>query len=541
MGYNKLEAENEKTIAALKSIIEERDKERASEAKREKEYTIIDKDIRDFCKSILSKRDMNSGKDPADILKDSLIYDSMPTKKLIAETKKAREEYDEGRIDLMRQLHNENSSLKKEKNNLEEHYRINKEALTGSAEEKKQLKKNIARLQDKVGKLVGELKQVEVSPIPLTKKDTERKALLTEESKNLETKKRINDVKLSKQEQEIEELTTNILQNPQKESKEEKARAILKIIGDTGLSIRVDIEEALRAKFKNKVKDVEETFKTSALNAAFTFLVEKGLLGKDSFSTFEGKTTYYVMSNLGNKVFYNIEKREAKEAEMAKVTATHSSKEHGYGILKLAKIMRAYPKRFSEISEYNKGKQGVNLTTHIMRENEEGDMVSKEVHIEPDIAFDEDFEQRYIEYELVSQSKAEYFEKFDKYISRGVKMLIYIFPSEKVRREFLRYVTSYKEEKEEEGILYDVNFYLYTIAEFKEMCEKGETWKPYKFKEDNEDDEKITEYTDRKDEEKEEVSKDVVEAKKSVFRSSRNRTPIKNTSPAIPSEIKGKE
>lgn len=476
MSYSKLQAENDKAIAALKSIIEERDKERASENKREKEYGIIDKDIRDFCKSILSKRDMNSGEDPGEILKNSLKYDKMSTKTLIAETKKAREEYDEGRIDLMRQLHNENSDLKKAKKNLEEHYRINKEVLSNNAEEKKQFKKDIAKLSLMLHEAK---KEVEVSPIRLTGKDAKRKAMIMEESETLNVKKRIEDIKLNEREKEIAETVNRVLNNPAKDSKEERARQILKVVGDTGLSLRPDIENEVRERMKDKFTDADERFSTTKLNAAFTFLTEQQLMKKDSFINNKAKVTFYILTGLGNRVFYDIEGKEAAEAEFSKVTANHNNPEHGYGIVNVAKIMRQYPKRFSNISEFNVGKQGVYFVSHIVRENEEGDLVSVEKTTHPDIAFDEDYEQRFIEYEMVTQSKDEYYRKFDSYISYGVKMLIYIFPSKKVKDEFVRYVESYKEEKEAEGILYDVDFYLYTTDEFETMCEGDKEWKPY--------------------------------------------------------------
>lgn len=489
MGYDKDYAQENRAMTTLRTTIEERDKERENNKRIEAEHKEVDSAIRELCEIIISKRDMNSGSDKVLLLKTGAVnYKKYPTKKLINEAKKARKEYDEIRTNLMKELHKKNSELKLECINLQEHDKINREALQLKSDEIHALKKKIIEDGQKNTKPSKEVKTT--TNVKTTEEEKVRTAKTVVAAEKIATER--GDEKLAKalrknkspntdRERQIKEMTEIINQGG---ITWERAKIIFGIIGRTGASLTTDIEKEYKKYLANKKKyktDEELEREAKRYNYALSRLTDAGLLEKGSFNL-SGPRVYYQMSSLGNVIFRNIEGREAVPSHYAKVTAAHSSPQHGYGIVEIASIMREYPGRFMNISEFNK-ETAKNLVTHIEKD---GEVV--EARIEPDIIFDEKFtnaegarviEERYIEYELVTQSKDEYFTKIEKYIMRGTKDLFFIFPNGDLKTAFQRYVNQYLSKKKEKGIDFsDVNFYLYTTEEFSLMCEDGKSWKP---------------------------------------------------------------
>ena len=486
--------QKEKVEAELKLFYEERDKEREAVKKREAYYEDIERRARKIATEIISQNSIyaNERETSEGLQKGHKSVFGLSTVELLKEAEKSRGVYNAKRNELMKELMRKNSELKLSINNLKEQANLNSNRHKSDKEE-------IMLLRNKISEMV--------------KNPTKGTYMIdTEQGKKAKQviKEKVKEVNNNIQKRHLENILDDIESNEIKESNMpdkdkidalteklqkcdastwERAKNIFVTIGKTGFSLKPDIEKAHKERLeeqakKKNINNIENLLKN--LNDGFDKLENLGVVDKGTFTYWKSTVTYYLLTGIGVKVYKNLLGEAPKTAEITEVVSCHHNPQHGYGIIKLAELMREYPNRFSEISEYNKGEKGKTLNVKVRLED--GSLEAKT--IEPDIVFRETFEgvneERYIEYELGTQKPDEYYNKINKYVNRGVDNIFFLFPNDMTRNNFKRHIKNFIAKKKEKGIEYpDLKFYLYTTKEFIDMCANKEDWVPYNSENDS--------------------------------------------------------
>lgn len=483
---------DKRAAEALRLTLEEREKERAVDEKRWAQVESHDKFIRKLCLDIIAK--WNIGREDIDssLKKGAINYEKLPTDKLITEANAKRREYDEERTNLMKGLFDELAEARREIEDLKVHKEIDDNTIVAKKNEIHKLKLQLIEATKNSSGKSNEKKIETHTVVSVSEEDKIKAKALILEAESISEKKEIKDLsaacsKLKKNKHNAtQEKVDEIVEELTNGGKNwEKPKILFNIIGQTGLSIKNDIE----AEYAKRIREVSKSNNTP-VNILYSLnkLVEIGILTEGTFSYFNGTLKYYLLTGLGSAAYFKIRGKEAADSQYSKVCAAHANPRHGYGIIYIANLMREYPERFSNISEFNKGNMGKTLEVEIIEEVD-GEKKVTQCKIEPDIAFDEGKSEKYIEYELVTQTSDEYNRKIEKYIMHGEKELYFIFPEIALKESFEKTITQYLAAKKKSGVDFsDVKFYLYTIDEFKNMCEMGEPWEPWNKKKETKED-----------------------------------------------------
>ena len=483
---------------ALKLTLEERDKEREAHEKQWEQVKTNDKLTRKLCLDILAK--WNIGREDIDesLKKNAVSFEKLSTDKLIAEAQKKRKEYDEERTNIMKGLFDELTDAKRQISNLEAHNIATENKISQKNEQIlvlkdliKETKKVQSSSNQKSAVMKAQRSKADVQRQRQINKEAEALAEKEEAKKLQQAQEQLNSIE-TKYKNQIEDIKPNTIKRLANEliknEKYELAKNVFCVMCRTGKSLKQDIiKDANKKRLEATGKElVSET----PFNNAFQRLIELGLISEGSFTDAITKRTFYEVTGTGSSVFFELDGKEPKESEYSKVSAYHDNPSHGYGILGVANIMREYKKRFSHISEFNRGNQGVILDVNmVVKEDGKSKEIKKKIF--PDIAFTEDNEERYLEYELVTQQQQEYNEKIEKYIMHGEKGLYFVFPKVELKASFQKIIQQYLKLKLKEGVDFsDIKFYLYTFKEFEKMCQNGEDWVAWDMKTINVEEEK---------------------------------------------------
>lgn len=349
VSYSQLLNQYHTAISKAQNFQEELGKKKDQWAKREKEFGITEKLIRELCEDILAKDggEMKLG--------EEYSWSNIPLNELI---KKAG--------DVFRQYNSNRTELEKKLMQIAEERRQQTESL----------KDQIIRMKSKTG--IDNAPGIKESVPPKEEEYTPKEiqaVISTDKDVNLDEQALMDDIEEDGQFIQLTPRsvpsTTNQknVKEKQKAKKREKSRKssvdesflltfreiekkmdefeweVLKAIGDTGHSTFEDIAGEI---FKRKTK----VSKNRIRNACET-LKNMGLLQNETVKTPIRSFVVYYMETLGEKIYEKKYGKQATLSEFEKIIKEHDNPIHGYGIKELRLILEEM-NCFTTISDENR-------------------------------------------------------------------------------------------------------------------------------------------------------------------------------------------
>lgn len=349
VSYSQLLNQYHTAISKAQNFQDELRKKKEQWAKREKEFGITEKLMRELCEDILAKdgTEMKLGKEYS--------WSSIPLNKLIKKTGDVFRQYNCSRTELEKRL-------------------------MQIAEERRQ---QVESLQDQIMRMKAKAGKIDTSDIPESTPAKEKEYNPKEIQEVISSDKDVNLAEQALMEDMEEDgqliqltprsvpSTTNQknVKEKQKTKKREKSRKspvdeaflvtfheieekmnnfeweVLKAIGDTGYSTFEDIAgeifNRLTKVSKNRVRNACETLKNM------------GLLHNDTVKTPIRSFVVFYMETLGEKIYEKKYRKPAVISEFEKIVKEHDNPIHGYSIKEL-RLMLEEMNCFTMISDENR-------------------------------------------------------------------------------------------------------------------------------------------------------------------------------------------
>lgn len=462
-------------VAKAKDLQEQLDTKMEQWKKRDAEFDISERLIRELCESILAKdqKNMDLGKTKS--------WSSMPLNELINKAKMAFTSYNSERTDFLRKLMdlaedrgNQIEDLKEEilyyKTRINSGEELNSEEIKKAAEaEKKKKAANTSAMSPKAqqaqksgkvrfeeaeqvkedlvnGKAVAVYEEEDEDPIEGEKteslhnkniKDNYTAKMTPKSIRPIHTPKGIKDKRDKKN--EIENAYDNDKLKDIEAKLDEKCWLILKILGTTGKSKCKELAACVMDAQNNSSKPYSER----SIMASIVDMANIGILEKKNIGTpLVPRMALCNFTATGARIYKRKFGNQPILTEWDKVIAEHTTLEHGYGILQIAdQIIET--DIFEEVSAWNRS----NPVIIKQNDNETG------IKFVPDIVCrDKNNAIIYIEYELNHYNQREFNIKCNK-ILMATDRLNFVVPNTDVAADMVEKVIKFVQSKGNSNVL----------------------------------------------------------------------------------------
>ena len=235
-----------------------------------------------------------------------------------------------------------------------------------------------------------------------------------------------------------------------------EAMLLLKCIGDTGLSVFVDI--------KKEIMRNNRTIKESTLNVEFTKWYNKCVFTKETVTNPLRRTIMIVeLSDFGRMIYAHKFDRSARESEATELKRNHNNLNHGYGI-------RVMSNELSETGEFE-------TVTDDTRKKYKIKLADGIEYIPDIICIDKNGKKLYIEYETGTTSQIDFNGKMNK-MRKVTDTLNIIVPNLKVAEDYCTKTKKWIENTGQDA-LKDITIRISGAEQMKgnKNIRKNESWK----------------------------------------------------------------
>lgn len=416
--YNILLNKYNRLLAMNQDLQEQLNTKNAQWSRREEDFKIVEKLIRELCEDILAKdsSEMKLGIDYS--------WSSIPVRELILKSKKSFRQYCSKRTAFMRKIMDISESRLQEIESLNEQISIMKinpstvsisqdelkKQIDNEKKQEKAVKKMPKATQDKIenGKLhvvvedrdetkMEEKLLEDIADIGAMMQITPRSVPVTQTRRQVEKKRKRKEMKTMAHQVDLVEFEKKM---------SEIDWAILKVIGSKGVSRYGQIEEEF----------LKENPKQNSSRCRVSVAVLKNimLLNCEKVSNpLKGSFNVYQLTDIGSRIYKDKFGKMPVISEMDSIMAEHDNCSHGYGI-RLVTEMLQEKGTFHEVCDTNR-KNPIKL----------GDGIS---YIPDIVCTDESGTKMYIEYECANHTQTNFNAKCNK-MCQVTSVLNFIAPN----------------------------------------------------------------------------------------------------------------
>nr|WP_303180710.1 hypothetical protein [Lachnoclostridium phocaeense] len=454
-------------VAMAQDLKEQLSKKQEQWEKREEDFKITEKLIRELCESILAK-------DPKEmVLGTDYSWSSVPVNELIGKAKKVFTKYIETRKDFMRKIMEISETRREQVESLQDQISVLMTRPSGVAISRDELEKQVQ--EEKMKKEAVK----KLTPEEQKKADRGNLSFIVEEDADLDamenlaleeaaevnasiqiTPKSIPITPARKQVEQRRERRENAKKAHMIDLKEYENKMdaiswdILRVIGKEGLSVYNEIEK--------KILEEHPDYKQSRIRMTIGQLFNMQLVNKEPISNpLKAKLYVYQLTAMGSRVFQDKFKSAPEPSEMDQIMAEHDNCNHGYGIKFIAEMLRE-SRQFRSVNERNR-KNPIKISTGVS-------------YIPDIICTDKNGKRMYIEYECMNYTQTDFSSKCSK-ICKVTDELNYIAPNVDTAKKLYNAVEKWIESRGRNSLSH-VTVRITTALQMKDKdIRKNENWK----------------------------------------------------------------
>ena len=437
--------------------------------KREEDFKITEKLMRELCESILAK-------DPKEmVLGADYSWSSIPINELIIKTKKVFSEHNCKQKDFLQKMLDLAEDRRLQIGDLEEQIQLMKSspatAATMTQEEiqerikkEKQEKAAIASLPLKAQEAAAKGK-IEVI---MEKEDEEDefeaivlkdmadkggKVQLTPKSIPVTPARKQLEKKRQRKEQGVVAHMVNLKEYEDKLN--ESNWAVLEVIGKMGLSRYTEIE--------NAVFESEPSYTTNRVRIATEILANIGLLNKELIKNpLKGTLYVYQMTDMGSRIFKDKFGQMPVVSELDEIMSEHDNCVHGYGIRFIAEMLKDTGE-YKEVCDTNR-KTPIKLGGGI-------------AYIPDIVCTDNNGAKMYIEYECANHTQTNFNAKCNK-MCKVTSVLNFVAPNRDAVTKLMKEVENWIASRGNGKSLRHITVRITSAIQMKDMdLKKNKGWK----------------------------------------------------------------